>query len=107
METMESNGDVDVQLAQTRQRVASLEQTFQSFANNITAQISALSTKLDERSRTPWATIFAAMSVVLAVVIAGGQLAKAPIDQSIARLERDSASFMQADRFNEFKATYE
>lgn len=103
----EPTGDVDVQLAQTRQRVAGLEQTFQSFANSISAQIGALSTKLDERSRTPWATLLAGMGIVIAVMTAGGQLAKAPIDQAITRLERDVENSLPSDRFNEFKNTYE
>ena len=99
--------EFDVRLAATTQRLIGLEQSFQQFASNIAAQLSSLSTKLDERSRTPWATIFAAMGVVLGIVIAGGQLAKAPIDQSLSRLEHDTEMSVPMDQYRDFKATYE
>lgn len=108
----------DAKLAALEQRVYGLErgvhdlnQLFTGRIGEVSAQLAGLSTKLDERSRTPWATIVSAMGVVLAIVIAGGQLAKAPVDDALARLERDYARVVQettsAASFGEFKATYE
>lgn len=111
-------GRDDAKLAALEQRVYGLErgvhdlnQLFTGRIGEVSAQLAGLSTKLDERSRTPWATIVSAMGVVLAIVIAGGQLAKAPVDDALTRLERDYARVVQetisAKSFAEFKATYE
>lgn len=58
----------------------------------ISVQVSSLAAAINERAKTPWATIISAMGVVLAVVVYGGSLAKAPIDQAIARLETTISS---------------
>ncbi|GLK67917.1 hypothetical protein [Hansschlegelia plantiphila] len=86
----------DAKLAALEQRVYGLErgvqdlnQLFTGRIGEVSAQLSGLTTKLDDRSRTPWATIVSAMGVVLAIVIAGGQLVKTPVDDAIRRLERD------------------
>lgn len=105
-------------LAALEQRVYGLErgvqdlnQLFTGRIGEVSAQLSSLAAKLDERSRTPWATIVSAMGVVLAIVIAGGELAKSPIVDAIARTERDQARLEAAATphgvFSEFKATYE
>jgi hypothetical protein len=108
----------DAKLAALEQRVYGLErgvhdlnQLFTGRIGEVSAQLAGLSTKLDERSRTPWATIVSAMGVVLAIVVAGGQLAKTPVVDAIARLERDYArldrSATSSTAFSEFKSTYE
>lgn len=93
----------DAKLAALEQRVYGLErgvhdlnQLFTGRIGDVSAQLSGLATKLDERSRTPWGTIVSAMGVVLAIVIAGGQLAKAPIDDALRRLERDQIRLDEA-----------
>jgi SMC interacting uncharacterized protein involved in chromosome segregation len=58
---------------------------------NISGQISGLVNTINERSKTPWATIISAMGVTLAVVVYGGGLAKEPIDDAITRLEQEVA----------------
>lgn len=108
----------DAKLAALEQRVYGLErgvhdlnQLFTGRIGEVSAQLAGLTTKLDERSRTPWATIVSAMGVVLAIVIAGGQLAKAPVDDALGRLERDydriARETVSAANFSEFKSTYE
>ena len=108
----------DAKFAALEQRVYGLERGVQDLGtrfsgeiSNVSAQIAGLAAKLDERSRTPWATIVSAMGVVLAVVVAGGQLAKMPIDDAISRLERDQAALdrdtVPLPTFTEFKSTYE
>lgn len=108
----------DARLAALEQRVYGLErgvqdlnQLFTGRIGEVSAQLSGLASKLDDRSRTPWATIVSAMGVVLAIVVAGGQLAKTPVDDAIQRLERDTSALgSQAtplSTFSDFKATYE
>lgn len=108
----------DAKLAALEQRVYGLErgvhdlnQLFTGRIGEVSAQLAGLTTKLDERSRTPWATIVSAMGVVLAIVIAGGQLAKAPVDDALGRLGRDydrlSRETVSGSSFSEFKSTYE
>lgn len=108
----------DAKLAALEQRVYGLErgvhdlnQLFTGRIGEVSAQLAGLTSKLDERSRTPWATIVSAMGVVLAIVVAGGQLAKAPLDDALGRLERDyermGRETASAANFSEFKSTYE
>ncbi|PZQ16963.1 MAG: hypothetical protein DI565_06120 [Ancylobacter novellus] len=108
----------DAKLAALEQRVYGLERgvhdlnrLFTGRIGEVSAQLASLSGKLDDRSRTPWPTIVAAMGVVLAIVVAGGELAKAPIDHAIARLERDleriARQSVSAATFSEFKSAYE
>jgi hypothetical protein len=117
-ETAERSLRDDAKLAALEQRVYGLErsvhdlnQLFTGRIGEVSAQLAGLSTKLDERSRTPWATIVSAMGVVLAIVIAGGQLAKAPVDDALARLDRDydrlAREAVGTGSFSEFKTTYE
>ncbi|MFC3692018.1 hypothetical protein ACFOWB_07275 [Chenggangzhangella methanolivorans] len=108
----------DAKLAALEQRVYGLErgvhdlnQLFTGRIGEVSAQLAGLTTKLDERSRTPWATIVSAMGVVLAIVVAGGQLAKAPVDEALGRLERDyerlARESVSGAYLSEFKSTYE
>jgi hypothetical protein len=117
-EAFERNLRDDAKLAALEQRVYGLErgvhdlnQLFTGRIGEVSAQLAGLTTKLDERSRTPWATIVSAMGVVLAIVIAGGQLAKAPLDDALARLERDyerlGREAVRLPAFADLKATYE
>ncbi|GLK56303.1 hypothetical protein JOD31_002339 [Methylopila capsulata] len=107
----------DASFAALEQRVYGLErmvqdlnQLFSGRIGEVSAQLSGLGAKLDERSRTPWATIVSAMGVVLALAVAGGQLAKSPIDDALARLERDVLRLDLAatplSTFAEFKGAY-
>lgn len=107
----------DAKLAALEQRVYGLErgvhdlnQLFTGRIGEVSAQLAGLTSKLDERSRTPWATIVSAMGVVLAIVIAGGQLAKAPVDEALGRLERDydriARESVPSANFAEFKTGY-
>lgn len=89
----------DAKLAALEQRVYGLErgvhdlnQLFTGRIGEVSAQLSSLAAKLDERSRTPWATLVSAMGVVLAIVIAGGELARTPLVDGIVRLEREQAA---------------
>lgn len=66
------------------QRVYGVEKA----VNDITAAISALGTKIDERSRTPWTTLIAAFASLLAFMSTVGVLAYRPIESDIARHER-------------------
>jgi small-conductance mechanosensitive channel len=108
----------DAKLAALEQRVYGLErgvqdlnQLFTGRIGEVSAQLAGLSARLDDRSRTPWGTIVSAMGVVLAIVIAGGQLAKTPVVDAIFRLERDTATLGQTmtplATFSDFKGTYE
>lgn len=67
------------------QRVYNVEQGLQS----ISAQISGLSAKLDERSKTPWATLISGGVFMLAIMSTVGVLAYRPIDAAQIRGELD------------------
>lgn len=67
------------------QRVYNVEQGLQS----ISAQISGLSAKLDERSKTPWATLISGGVFMLAIMSTVGVLAYRPIDAAQVRGELD------------------
>jgi hypothetical protein len=108
----------DAKLAALDQRVLGLERGVHDLSTQLTSRfaevgtaIAGLTAKLDERSKTPWATIVSAMGVVLAIVVAGGQLAKAPLDTAISRLERDTMSLstntVPLSSFGDFKGAYE
>ncbi|GLK81433.1 hypothetical protein [Methylopila turkensis] len=88
----------DAKLAALEQRVYGLErgvhdlnQLFTGRIGEVSAQLTSLSAKFDDRSRTPWGTIVSGMGVVFALLVAGCELARAPIVDAIARLERDVA----------------
>lgn len=66
------------------QRVVGLEKTI----NDLSSSIAALSTKIDERSRTPWATLIAGAGFLLLFMSTVGVLASRPIEADIARHER-------------------
>lgn len=66
------------------QRVFGLEKA----VNDITSAISALGTKIDERSRTPWTTVIAAFGFMLAFMTTVGILAYRPIQSDMERHEQ-------------------
>ena len=106
-----SYDSLDLKIAAYTERQNSLEQAFNNFTTQVTSEISKLATKLDERSRTPWATIFSAMGVLLAVMAALGGLTISPLNQAIARLEYQvnglAAQDVTIDQFRELKSTLE
>lgn len=108
MDTVRGNSDeYDVKLATIAQRQTGLEGEFRNFANNVSSQLSSLSTKLDERGRTPWATLISGFGVILAVVGALGTLALTPIIGEVGRLQRDADQSVDLDQYKEFKGTLE
>lgn len=66
------------------QRVYGLEKAI----SDVSSDIAALGTKIDERSRTPWATLIAAGGFLLAFMTTVGVLAYRPVEADIARHER-------------------
>lgn len=76
---------------QARYDIGALEQRVygvEKAVNDISSSIAALSTKIDERSRTPWATLIAAAGFLLLFMSTVGVLAYRPIEADIARHER-------------------
>lgn len=76
---------------QARYDIGALEQRvygLEKLATDISASIAALGTKIDERSRTPWATLIAAAGFLLLFMSTVGVLAYRPIEADIARHER-------------------
>lgn len=65
------------------QRVFSTEKAL----SDIQSSISALGTKIDERSRTPWTTLISAFGFLLAFMTTVGVLAYRPLDATDARHE--------------------
>jgi hypothetical protein len=82
-----SNGD-DAHYAALSQRVSGLEGAVQGIA----AQIGELTKAVNDRSRTPWATLAAFGGLMLIVVKTGGDLSLAPIIQGVERNRQDIAS---------------
>lgn len=74
-----------IDLGALNQRVTSLESAIQ----NVATQLGALSSKIDERSRTPWAVLIAAAGFMLLFMSTIGVLAYRPIDQEQTRLAQD------------------
>lgn len=73
-----------------RYDIGALEQrvfTLEKGLNDISSAISALGAKIDERSRTPWATLIAAFAFLLAFMTTVGVLAYRPIEGDIGRHE--------------------
>lgn len=66
------------------QRVYSLEKA----VGDIASAIAALGTKIDERSRTPWATLISAAAFLLLFMSTVGVLAYRPIEAGIAQHDR-------------------
>jgi hypothetical protein len=82
----------------TRHDFGALEQRVygvEKAVGEIRDYLAGLSTKIDERSRTPWATLIACGGFVLALVSAIGVLAYAPINVELARHENLIAQFQQ------------
>lgn len=76
---------------QARFDIGALEQRVygvEKAVNDISSSIAALSTKIDERSRTPWATLIAAAGFLLLFMSTVGVLAYRPIEADQARHER-------------------
>lgn len=74
-----------------RYDIGALEQRVSGTENalrDIQSSISALGTKIDERSRTPWATLIATFAFLLAFMSTVGFLAYKPIESDLARHER-------------------
>jgi hypothetical protein len=82
----------------TRFDIGALEQRVygvEKAVGEIRDYLASLSTKIDERSRTPWATLIACGGFVLALISAVGVLAYAPINVELARHESLIAQFQQ------------
>lgn len=74
--------------SQARFDIGALEQRVygvEKAVTDISAGIAALSTKIDERARTPWATLIAGAVFLLAFMTSVGVLAYKPIESDIAR----------------------
>lgn len=74
-----------IDLGALNQRVTGLERSI----HDIATQLGALSTKLDERSRTPWAVLIAGAGFMLLFMSTIGVLAYRPIDQEQNRQAAD------------------
>jgi hypothetical protein len=82
----------------TRFDIGALEQRVygvEKAVGEIRDYLASLSTKIDERSRTPWATLIACGGFMLALVSAVGVLAYAPINVELARHENLLAQYQQ------------
>lgn len=82
----------------TRFDIGALEQRVygvEKAVGEIRDYLASLSTKIDERSRTPWATLIACGGFVLALISAVGVLAYAPINVELARHESLLAEYQQ------------
>lgn len=76
---------------QARYDIGALEQRVygvEKAINDISSSIAALGTKIDERSRTPWATLISAAAFLLLFMSTVGILAYRPIEADIGRHER-------------------
>lgn len=76
---------------QARFDIGALEQRVygvEKAVNDISASIAALGTKIDERSRTPWATLISAAAFLLLFMSTVGVLAYRPIEAGIGQHER-------------------
>lgn len=81
---------------QARFDIGALEQRVygvEKAVNDISSSIAALSTKIDERSRTPWATLIAAAGFLLLFMSTVGVLAYRPVQSDLDRHERRLNSF--------------
>lgn len=71
-------------LGALEQRVFGLEKAI----GDISAAISALGAKIDERARTPWATLISALVFLLMFISTVGVLVYNPINSELTRHER-------------------
>lgn len=78
----------DAHYVELRQRVSGLEDGVRA----IGVQIGELSKALNERAKTPWATLAAFGGLILVVVKTGGDLSLAPIIQGVERNRQDIAA---------------
>jgi hypothetical protein len=88
-------GERDMAVARNRDQqarfdIGALEQRVygvEKAVNDISSSIAALSTKIDERSRTPWATLIAAAGFLLLFMSTVGVLAYRPVQSDLDRHE--------------------
>jgi hypothetical protein len=124
-----ANGDPNYAIGVLSTRVSNIESAVQNISTQLTGQIAALSTKMDEqqkgmadRGRVNWIAIgslfFTAVGASVTIIAILGSLARTPLDTGIADLkdsvkglvtaaaaQRDRA--ISRDEFEEFKRTYE
>jgi hypothetical protein len=82
----------------TRHDFGALEQRVygvEKAVGEIRDYLASLSTKIDERSRTPWTTLIAVGGFTLALISAIGVLAYTPINTELARHENLLAQYQQ------------
>lgn len=107
MASRDNGADIDVRFAGLQQRVAGIESAVQ----NVSSQVSALAATFNDRSRTPWGILITGASFMMAVILAVGGLAYAPIREAITDAKADvraiSDAAVSVSAFTDFKSTYE
>lgn len=95
-------------------RFASLETEvggIKSGLSGLAAQLSNLTTTINDRGRTPWNQIWAAGGVCVAILSLIGTLVYSPISQGLTRADRDIQTVrveaVSVQSFLDFKNTYE
>ena len=92
---------------QARYDIGALEQRVvgvEKAVGDIAASISALGTKIDERSRTPWMTVIAAFGFILSFFCTVGFLAYRPVEAELQRHDRELNKF--SDRLDKYQDRY-
>jgi len=73
------------QIGIIREQISGLGQTVTHLSN----QFATFTNDFQSKQSTPWATLTGFAAFILSVVVYGGSLAKAPIDDKLTRLDRD------------------
>lgn len=66
-------------------------------SSRIDERFTALATKLEERSRTPWSNIISACGVTMGVVAVVGSLAYSPVREAVSELNADYKYLTRAE----------
>lgn len=95
-------GALTVRLDAAETDVHELKVAIVNLDKKIDAQFKQLSDKIDARAATPWALIWAALGVMVTVMVIIGGLVVSPRDASISRIEaRIALEAVERDRKDE------
>lgn len=103
----DTGADIDVRFAGLQQRVSGIE----AAVNNVSSQVSALATTLNDRSRTPWGILISGAGFLVTVILIVGGLAYQPIREAVSETKLDLRTMeeraVSIAAFTDFKSTYE
>jgi hypothetical protein len=94
-------GSLETDVGEINTRLSGLENKFDAaigaMALEFRTSLTALTTQLSERNKTPWGVIFAGAAVVATVIGMIGSQALSPMQTDIAILKRDSIPRVEHD----------